>query len=73
MVSNNMLLAHEGKKIFSEKNSDLCLLSIKCLKQIRKHTLLLTCDPISKLLTNISTMINIFKLSICEKMLDLFK
>ena len=58
MVTRNMLCTHGGKVVFSVKKPQFvtALDLITCLKQIKKQKLLLTCAPLSKLPSDISTM-----------------
>ena len=59
MATQIMLRTHEDKYVFSDKNIRFltALDLIKCLKQIKHQRWVLTCEPISGLLSNISTMI----------------
>ena len=55
-----MLRMHERNWYFRKKKKPICDFSrsIKCLKQSRYQTLLLTCAPMSELPSNISTMVH---------------
>ena len=67
LVTQNILRTHEEKQDISEKKKNRFFTSLdpsKCLKQIKKQKLLLMCASISKLPSNISTILsNIVSLS----------
>ena len=60
-----MLCTHEGKLGFYEEKNPICMTApdlIKCLKQIKYQKVLLACETISDLPSNISTMLCIYEL-----------
>ena len=58
MVAHFTLRTHEGKWVFSDKNTRFvtALDVIKCLEQVEYEILRLTCAPLNELPSNISTM-----------------
>ena len=58
MVTHYMLRTHEGKWVFSGKNTRFvtALDVIKCHEQVEKPILRLSCAPLNELPPNISTM-----------------